>query len=156
MKKRIIRAIGKPTESWQKEAIHMYQTRLQAFGGIDLIELPEGHAKTAKPDEKRTRANEAESILKGIDDQAIVIALDQHGKTLTSEAFSKRITEWESQSHLVFIIGGSWGLDESVLKRANFKLSLGEMTLPHNIAKIVLLEQIYRAKMIEAGKEYHK
>lgn len=156
MKKRIIRAVGKPTESWQKEAIHMYQTRLQAFGGIEIIELPEGHGKTAKPDEKRTRSAEAESILKGIDNQTIVIALDQHGKILTSEDFSKRIVEWESQGNLVFVIGGSWGLDETVLKRANFKLALGEMTLPHNLAKIVLLEQIYRAKMIETGKEYHK
>lgn len=156
MKKLTIRSIGKPTESWQKEAIHMYQTRLQAFGGIELIELPEGHGKTAKPDEARTKSAEAESILKGIDAQAIVIAMDQHGKTLKSPDLSKKIAEWESQSHLVFVIGGSWGLHESVLKRANFTLSLGEMTLPHNLAKIVLLEQIYRAKMIQTGKEYHK
>jgi 23S rRNA (pseudouridine1915-N3)-methyltransferase len=156
MKKRTIRSIGKPTESWQKEAIHMYQTRLQAFGGIELIELQEGHGKTAKPDEKRTRSTEAESILKGIDDTAIVIALDQHGKTLDSLAFSKKIAEWESQSHIIFVIGGSWGLDETVLKRANFTLSFSAMTFPHNLAKIVLLEQIYRAKMIETGKEYHK
>lgn len=156
MKKLNIRAIGKPTESWQKEAIHMYQTRLQAFGGIEIIELPEGHGKTAKPDEKRTKAAEAESILKGIDSYAILIALDGRGKTLKSEDFSKKIQEWERQNHLVFVIGGSWGLDDSVLKRANFTLSLGDMTLPHNLAKIVLLEQIYRAKMIENGKEYHK
>jgi 23S rRNA (pseudouridine1915-N3)-methyltransferase len=134
----------------------MYQTRLQAFGGIDLIELPEGHGKTAKPDEKRTKSAEADSILKGIDSDAIVIALDQHGKSLDSEALSQKMSGWESQSHLVFVIGGSWGLDESVLKRANFVLSFGAMTLPHNLAKIVLLEQIYRAKMIETGKEYHK
>lgn len=156
MRKLTIRAIGKPTEPWQKEAIHMYQTRLQSFGGIDIVELPEGHGKTAKPDEKRTKSAEAESILKGIDAQTIVIAMDQHGKILDSEGFSKKIIEWESQSNIVFIIGGSWGLDESVLKRANFKLALGEMTLPHNLAKIVLLEQIYRARMIEGGREYHK
>jgi 23S rRNA (pseudouridine1915-N3)-methyltransferase len=156
MKKRTIRSIGKPTEPWQKEAIHMYQTRLQAFGGVDLIELPEGHGKTAKPDEKRTRSAESDSILKSIDRDTIVIALDQHGKMLDSKAFSQKIIEWESQGNIVFIIGGSWGLDESILKRANFTLSFGAMTLPHNLAKIVLLEQIYRAKMIENGKEYHK
>lgn len=156
MKKLIIRTIGKPTESWQKEAIHMYLTRLQAFGGVELIELPEGHGKTAKPDEKRTKAAEAESILKGIDKNAAVIVLDQRGKTLKSEDLSKKINEWERESNITFIIGGSWGLDETVLQRANYTLSLGAMTLPHNLAKIILLEQIYRAKMIETGKEYHK
>jgi 23S rRNA (pseudouridine1915-N3)-methyltransferase len=156
MKKCNIRTIGKPTESWQKEAIHMYLTRLQSFGGVELVELPEGHGKTAKPDERKTRSAEAQTILKGIDEAAIVIALDQRGKMLDSKAFSKKISEWESRNSLVFVIGGSWGLDETVLKRANFTLSLGEITLPHNLAKIVLLEQIYRAKMIENGREYHK
>lgn len=134
----------------------MYLTRLQAFGGVELIELPEGHGKTAKPDEKRTKAAEAESILKGIDKNAAVIVLDQRGKTLKSEDLSKKINEWERESNITFIIGGSWGLDETVLQRANYTLSLGAMTLPHNLAKIILLEQIYRAKMIETGKEYHK
>lgn len=156
MKNTTIRAIGRLHEPWQKEAIHMYAMRLERFGGIEIIELPEGHGKSAKPDPQKGMRDEGESLLKGIPDDAIIIALDSHGKTMDSHVFSDRIEDWSQKSRIVFLIGGSWGIDPDVLAKADFVLSFGPMTLPHGLARIVLLEQIYRAKMIETGSEYHK
>lgn len=156
MKNTIIRAIGRLQESWQKEAIHMYTTRLDRFGGIEVVELPEGHGKSAKPDPQKGMKAEGESLLKGIPEDATIIALDSRGKTLDSKTFSTHIQTWTQKGHLVFLIGGSWGIDPEVLQKADFTLSFGPMTFPHGIARIMLIEQIYRARMIEAGSEYHK
>lgn len=156
MKNTIIRAIGRLQESWQKEAIHMYTTRLDRFGGIEVVELPEGHGKSAKPDPQKGMKVEGENLLKGIPEDATIIALDSRGKTLDSKAFSTHIQTWTQKGHLVFLIGGSWGIDPEVLQKADFTLSFGPMTFPHGIARIMLIEQIYRARMIEAGSEYHK
>jgi 23S rRNA (pseudouridine1915-N3)-methyltransferase len=155
MKNLTIRAIGKPTDSWQREAIHMYAERLRPFADIQIIELPEGHDGSAKPNEAKTREIEAVSLLKGIPNDAFVIALDETGKSMASPDFSKRLADWsEGGRTIVFLIGGSWGLHENAKKYANFTLSFGPMTLPHNLARIVLLEQIYRAAMIQSGKTY--
>lgn len=156
MKNAVIRAIGKPQEAWHREAIHMYIERLNRFGGIELVELPEGHGKSAKPDPHKSLKIEGESLLKGIPDGAIIVALDARGKTLDSETFSAKIEAWEQRGRVIFLIGGSWGIDQEVLKKADFVLSFGPMTFPHGLARIMLLEQIYRAKMIGAGSEYHK
>jgi len=157
MKKLQIRAIGKLPESWQREAVHMYETRLEAFGGIEIIELPEGHGGSAKPDEAKTRHTEAVSIKKGIPEGACIVALDAGGVILTSEKFSSQIGAWESSAkQVVFVIGGSWGLDDAILGEADAILSFGPMTFPHGLARVMLLEQIYRAKMIGRGSEYHK
>jgi 23S rRNA (pseudouridine1915-N3)-methyltransferase len=157
MKNLIIRAIGKPTDSWQREAIHMYVERLRPFTDLTVVELPEGHGGSAKPNESKTKEIEAISLLKGIPKDAFIVALDETGKSLTSPALSKKMAEWSDGGRTIaFLIGGSWGLHESVLKQANVTLSFGPMTLPHNLARIVLLEQIYRAAMIQSGKTYHK
>ncbi|HWQ99568.1 MAG TPA: 23S rRNA (pseudouridine(1915)-N(3))-methyltransferase RlmH [Candidatus Methylomirabilis sp.] len=157
MKKTIIRTIGRPTEPWQREAIHMYQERLSPFGGVDVVELPDGHGGTAKPDVARAMKTEAASLLQGIPPDAYVVALDERGKALSSLQFAKLAAEWTSEgTTVVFLIGGSWGLDSSVTKRAHLVLSLGFMTFPHILARIVLLEQIYRTGMIRSGKTYHK
>ena len=157
MKKTIIRAIGRPPETWQREAIHMYVDRLKPFGGVEIVELPEGHGGSARPDIVRTLKTEAASLLKGIPENACVVALDGRGKRLTSEQFAGLAAEWEAEgTAVVFLIGGTWGLDASVTKRANLALSLGPMTLPHALARITLLEQLYRAAMIRSGKTYHK
>jgi 23S rRNA (pseudouridine1915-N3)-methyltransferase len=158
MKTLMIRTIGKLPESWQKEAIHIYEERLDAFGGVEIVELPEGHGGSAKPDEAKTRKVEAESLLKGIPDGAFIVALDETGKSMTSPTFATKLMDWSSGGSrtVVFLIGGSWGLDASVRDRSDVILSLGPMTLPHGIARVVLLEQLYRAKMISAGKTYHK
>ncbi len=157
MKNLIIRAIGRPTESWQREAIHMYEKRLKPFGGVEIVELLGGHKGSLKPDEAKTRKTESEHLLKGITDNALVVALDIRGKAFDSEEFAQNLSKWtEHNRQTVFLIGGSWGFDTSIKDRADVILSFGPMTLPHGLARIVLLEQVYRAKMISDGREYHK
>jgi 23S rRNA (pseudouridine1915-N3)-methyltransferase len=157
MQKIIIRAIGRASESWHREAIQTYLERLVPFARPDLIELPEGHGGSAKPDIEKTRRTEAESLLKGIPDHAFVVALDETGKQVDSASFAHKLDAWSEGSRtLVFLIGGSWGLDATIRDRADAVLSLGSMTLPHLLARIVLLEQLYRAATILAGKTYHK
>lgn len=157
MKHLVIRTIGKPTEDWHPQAIHSYLKRLTPFAKLDLIELSEGHEGSAKPDEAKTRRAEAESLLKGIPPDAWVVALDEGGKNLASPELAAKLADWTSGGRtVVFLIGGSWGLDPSVRERADFGLSLGKQTLPHLLARIVLLEQLYRAETILNGKTYHK
>ncbi|MFA6447185.1 MAG: 23S rRNA (pseudouridine(1915)-N(3))-methyltransferase RlmH [Patescibacteria group bacterium] len=150
-----IRCIGRLPETWQREAIHMYATRCSAFGAFEVLEYKEGHDKSTKPDIEKTTQKEAAELLKNLPSDALVIALDEQGKQLASTEFSKLLS-LNSDKQIVFLIGGSWGLHQSVLDRANVKLSLGKMTLPHALARIILLEQIYRGLMIERGSEYHK
>jgi 23S rRNA (pseudouridine1915-N3)-methyltransferase len=157
MHKTTLRVIGRAQETWHVEALESYLDRLSPFQKVDLIELPEGHGGSAKPDLAKTRKVEAESLLKGIPEGAFVVALDETGKRFDSPAFAKKFEAWtEGGRHVVFLIGGSWGLDGSVRERADAVLSLGEMTLPHLLARIVLLEQLYRAESILSGKTYHK
>ncbi len=157
MRRYIIRAVGKAKEPWQKEAVSEYEKRLKPFAKIDVTEIPEGSAGAKKPDEQKTRTKEAGSLLFSLPDNAFVVALDETGKNLSSEDFAKRIEkESESGRAIVFFVGGSWGLAEEVRKRADLVLSFGKETLPHILARIVLLEQLYRAETIIKGKTYHK
>ena len=157
MKKMIIRVIGKVHEAWQKEAIQMYMKRLQPLVDMEIIELSEGHSGSAKPNIVQAQEKEGESLLKSIPDNAVVIALDETGKKMSSKAFADKAGEWSQNGEtLVFLIGGSWGLSDEVRSRADHVLSFGEMTLPHILARITLLEQLYRSEMIGRGKEYHK
>lgn len=157
MNKTIIRAIGRLPEHWHHEALHMYQERLTPFVSLQIIELPEGHQGSVKPDLQKTRLAEAESLLKGIPKDAFIIALDEAGKNLSSPMLAEKTKEWAQDSRpLVFLIGGSWGLDKTVIAQSHLVLSLGQLTLPHALARIVLLEQLYRVAMIQAGKTYHK
>ncbi len=152
-----IRAIGKPTEDWQIEAAETYLTRLKPFAKVDVVELKEGHGGSSKPDEYKTRQAEAVSLLQGLKSGVKLIALDETGHNLDSVSLSRKLEKLsEDGSPLVFVIGGSWGLDQSVRDRATLVLSFGKQTLPHNLARIVLLEQLYRAETISRKKEYHK
>lgn len=152
-----VRSVGKAQEPWGKEAINMYATRCSLFGKIELIETAEGHGGSAKPNIAKAKQTEAESLLNKLPEDAYLVVLDEGGKQLSSPEFSATLEREASNGRpIVFIIGGSWGLDDEVLKRAGLKLSLGKITLPHTLARIVLLEQIYRAQMIGAGREYHK
>jgi len=152
-----IRAVGSPTESWQTEAISMYLNRLKPFAKVDLIEVAEGHQGSAKPDATKTRSREAESLAKGQPKGSFVIALDETGTNFDSPTLARKFETWsESGQSLVFLIGGSWGLDPALRSQANAVISFGKQTLPHQVARIVLLEQLYRAETIIRKKEYHK
>lgn len=135
----------------------MYATRCSLFGKIELIEVAEGHGGSAKPNVSKAMSTEAQSLLNNLPKDAYLIALDDQGKQFTSEEFAGLFEREASTGRpIIFIIGGSWGLGDEVLKKADLKMSLGKITLPHTLARIVLLEQIYRAQMIGAGREYHK
>jgi len=148
-------AVGKLKERFWREAADEYLKRLTAYATVRVVEITD---RDPVRGEARAMAEEASDILRAVPDGAHVIALDLGGKQLTSEAFSARLDALglDGRSSVAFVIGGSTGLDASVLARADEKLSLGQMTLPHNLARIVVLEQIYRAFRISRGEPYHK
>ena len=148
-------AVGKLKERFWREAADEYLKRLSAYGTIRVVEVAD---RDPARGEARAIAEEGADALRAIPDGAYVIALDLGGRQLSSEAFSARLDALglEGRSTVAFVIGGSTGLDAAVLGRADEKLSLGTMTLPHNLARVVILEQIYRAFRISRGEPYHK
>ena len=148
--------VGGTQETWQKEAILQYQTRIRPFAKLELIELPDERESSTVPVE-RLRAREAEAILKRVPEGAILIVLDELGREFTSPQWANLIeSEGGSGETLVFAMGGANGLDPELRKRARHTLSLGKQTMPHVLARIVLLEQLYRAETILHHKVYHR
>ena len=142
--------IGKLKESFWKDACEEYLKRLSRFAKIEVLELPE--SKTDDVDE------ESASILAHLPKSSYVIALDVAGNSLSSEGLAKKIKTLavDGTSHISFVIGGSNGYNDSVRKVADFRLSFSAFTFPHQLMRVVLLEQIYRAYKINAGEKYHK
>ena len=156
MHKLRIFAVGAPHEDWQREAIHSFCTRLRPFAQLEIKELPDGASGSAKPDPKKVKEKEAEGILRVVGGMSF-IALDERGKNLSSEEWAELVKEGaETGQTFGFVIGGAWGLDETVRERAVRTVSFGKQTVPHILARILLLEQLYRAETILKGKEYHK
>ncbi|HRH23538.1 MAG TPA: 23S rRNA (pseudouridine(1915)-N(3))-methyltransferase RlmH [Candidatus Magasanikbacteria bacterium] len=155
MMKITIISIGKLKESYWKEAEAEYLKRLSAFAKIDIIEHKEiGFSE--KDNTESIKEKEAEIILNSIPESSYIIALDPQGKETTSEALSKKISDLEhTTSHLTFIIGGPLGIHESIFKKTNLKLSLSPLTFTHQMTRVILIEQTYRAYMIKTGKSYH-
>lgn len=153
-------AVGKIKESYLKEGINEYIKRLRRFCNIDIIEVADQQApeSLSPAQEEQVRETEGESILKKIKPGSTVIALDVRGISLDSVEFADKINNYaiSGNSHITFIIGGSLGLHNNVLKAANERLSLSRMTFPHQLTRLILLEQIYRAFKIINGEVYHK
>jgi 23S rRNA (pseudouridine1915-N3)-methyltransferase len=157
MNKVVIRAIGRLNEAWLREGVDMYVDRSKPYIKIEIIELPEGHGGSTKPDIEKTKRIEGKALLKGLPPDAVLVVLDETGKELTSINFSVRLADWQAAGKTAcFVIGGSWGLDKELLKKADFVLSFGKLTLPHSLARLLLAEQLYRAACIQTGKAYHK
>ena len=155
MLKVTIVALGSIKESYFREAIEEYTKRLQAFVQLEIKELKDV-SFSDKDNKDMVKAKEAETIIAAIPRDSYVIALDENGTQFTSEEFAKRIEAIKLQSsHVVFIIGGTLGLDPSVFEHINLKLSLSKNTLTHQMVRVFLLEQIYRIQMISSGKPYH-
>jgi len=152
--------IGKLKERYWTEAVQEYGKRLSKYCTLSINELKEEKAPdNASPaEEAAVKEAEGKSILKRIKKDAYVIALEIKGKELTSEALSEKMESLgiEGKSELVFIIGGSLGLSEEVLARADFRLSFSKMTFPHQMIRVILLEQIYRSFKIMRNETYHK
>lgn len=159
MKVKII-AVGKLKEKYLKDGIAEYGKRMSRFAKFEIVEL----ADEKIPDNASVAQNqqimekEGERILAKISERDYVIVLAIEGKQLSSEAFSQIIADatLRGYSDIVFVIGGSLGLADKVKKRANLRLSFGLLTLPHQLMRLVLSEQIYRVFMIQQGSPYHK
>ena len=148
-------AVGRLKEKFWSSAADEYLKRLQPYARVSVSEVPN---RDSSRDEARALAEEGADVLRALSPNSPVIALAIDGKTLSSEQFAARIERFglEGHSSITFVIGGSGGLDARVLEAADERLSLGPMTLPHNLARVVLLEQLYRAFRIIRGEPYHK
>ena len=153
-------AIGKLKEKYWQEAVKEYSKRLGAYCSLEIIELRESllRANASAADEEAVKRAEGEEILNRIRKTDYVITLEIKGKSLTSEALSEKIEQLgiDGHSDIAFVIGGSLGLSPQVSKRADFKLSFSAMTFPHQMMRVILLEQIYRSFKIQRGEPYHK
>lgn len=152
--------IGKLKEKYWTAAIDEYSKRLKGYCNLEIIELKEARLpdKAGPAEELAVKEAEGEEILKKIKDNQYVITLEVKGKMLSSEKLAEKIETLaiDGQSNVVFVIGGSLGLSAAVSKRANFKLSFSEMTFPHQMMRVILLEQVYRAFKINRNEAYHK
>ncbi|MEC1449757.1 23S rRNA (pseudouridine(1915)-N(3))-methyltransferase RlmH [Bacillus haynesii] len=153
-------AIGKLKEKYLKQGIDEYIKRLSAYAKVDIIELPDEKApeNLSDQDMKIVKDKEGERILSKISPDAHVIALVIEGKMKSSEELADNMDRLATygKSKVTFVIGGSLGLSDAVLKRANEKLSFSRMTFPHQLMRLILLEQVYRAFRINRGEPYHK
>lgn len=152
--------VGKIKEKYFTDAIKEYTKRLSRYCKLEIVELPDEKTpdNASDAEELQIKAKEGDKILKSIKDGSYVIALAIEGQKLTSEKLADKIEKLgiRGESHICFIIGGSLGLDERVLKRADYLLSFSDMTFPHQLMRVILLEQIYRSYRIINGEPYHK
>jgi 23S rRNA (pseudouridine1915-N3)-methyltransferase len=148
-------AVGRLKERFWREAADEYLKRLGAYATVRVVEVDD---RDSGRDAARSLAEEGADILRAIPDGSHVIALDIAGKQRSSEDFSAHLGELglEGRSSVTFVIGGSVGLAADVLVRADERLSFGPMTIPHNLARVILLEQVYRAFRIMRNEPYHK
>ena len=160
MQKVTILCVGKLKEKFYTDAAAEYVKRLGRFCKMEIVELPEERLPEAPSPAQIEAAlsKEADAIRAKLPPSAAVIAMCVEGKPLSSEQLAKLMadTATQGQSHLVFLIGGSFGLHPSVKALAFFRLSMSPMTFPHHLARVMLLEQIYRGYQINAGSRYHK
>lgn len=159
MKIKIV-TVGKLKEKYLKDGIEEYSKRISRFATVEMIELADEKTPDRASDSENEKILDLEGnrIISKIGDREFVIVLAIEGKTLSSEEFSKQLEQAyiNGYSTLTFVIGGSLGLSPQVKKRANLFLSFGRLTLPHQLMRLVLTEQIYRAFTIQQGSPYHK
>ena len=151
--------MGRLKEKYWRDAAAEYEKRLSRFGKWETIELPDlpEPANSSPAIEEQIKKKEGEAILARIRDGDIVVCLCIDGRQMDSVQLSHKLTELiDTGRRVVFVIGGSLGLSPEVVRRAQMKLSFSPMTFPHQLARIMLLEQTYRALKIAAGERYHK
>ena len=152
--------VGKMREKFYIDAFSEYEKRLRAYCKFECVELNEQRLPDdpAAGEISAALSREAGEILRSIPADAYVVALCVEGKQMPSEGMARLIAERENSGKpkLCFVIGGSFGLDESVKARADRRLSMSEMTFPHHLARVMLAEQVYRGFKINEGARYHK
>lgn len=152
--------VGKLKEAYLRDACGEYVKRLGAYSRIKIIELPESRLPDDPSDKEIAAAldNEAKQIMASVPQNSAVIAMCIEGKTMSSEDFSKKLTDFgvNGKSTVSLIIGSSFGLAQSVKNSADIRMSMSPMTFPHQLARVMLLEQLYRAMSIANNGKYHK
>lgn len=152
--------VGKLKEKYLKDGIDEYKKRLTRYCNLEIIEVPDEKApeNLSPKEEEMVKQKEGQNILRYVKETSYVIALAINGRLLSSEEFAAQISDLAvgGSSHVTFVIGGSLGLSPEVLGRANYKLSFSKMTFPHQLMRMILVEQIYRGFRIINGEPYHK
>lgn len=151
-------AVGRGMPKPVAELVADYQSRLKRFGKCPLVEIREEKVTGSPTERQKALVREADRIKKKIPPGAFTVALDLSGKALSSEELSQQMSKWRDQGQrdLVFIIGGADGLDRSLVEACSYKLSLGKPTWPHMLARVLILEQLFRANAIQKGIPYHR
>ena len=151
---------GKLKEKYLKDGIAEYSKRLSAYTKLEFIEVPDEKCpqKLSPADMEIVKRKEGDKILSKINLSSYIITLELEGKLLSSEGLAKKIEgiAINGNSHITFVVGGSLGLHSSVTKKAQFKLCFSKMTFPHQLIKLILIEQIYRCFRILKNEPYHK
>lgn len=151
----MIAAVGKPRDRHLAAAIDEYETRAARYWPLEVAEVREASGKGVSPDQ--TREKESERLLERVPDGAVVVVCDERGDRLTSAQFATLLTTTRDRAtDLAFVIGGAYGHADSVRARATRMIQLAPWTLPHEMARLVLSEQLYRAGTIARGEPYHK
>lgn len=152
--------VGKVKEKFYRQALEEFEKRLSRYCKLEIIEVQDEKTpeRASEMEEMQIKEKEGQRLLKYIKEDAWVCALAIEGQMLDSVELSQKMEQLGigRTSHMIFVIGGSLGLAEEVLKRADFKLSFSKMTFPHQLMRVILLEQIYRAYRIMQGEPYHK
>lgn len=149
-----ILSVGNLKETYLKNGINEYDKRLKSYAKINFVEVVESNKGTIDEQKKE----EGERLLKRLKEDSFLIALAIQGKSITSEGLAlliKEVTTYKSSS-ITFIIGGSNGLDKAVLDKADYLLSFSSFTFPHQLMRLILVEQIYRSMKINKNEQYHK
>lgn len=158
MKIRIV-AVGKLKEKYLREGVAEYEKRLAPFASVELLETREEYMaeNPSEAQRQQTLAKEGERLLRLVPERSFLIVLDVRGKLLSSEALAKELASLalQGQSDLTFLIGGAFGLSPAVRERADLRISFSPMTFTHQIVRLLLYEQIYRAFKINRGEKYH-
>jgi 23S rRNA (pseudouridine1915-N3)-methyltransferase len=152
--------LGKLKEPFYRSAVAEYEKRMKAYGGIAILELPEIRLPENPSQAQIAGAlkKEAETVRAKLPKNCWLCVLTPEGKLVSSEELAKKLSTVRTggKSELVFLIGSSFGLDEELKAQADFRLSMSPMTFPHHLARVMVLEQLYRAESILAGSKYHK
>ena len=158
MKIRIV-AVGKLKEKYLREGVAEYEKRLAPFASVELLETREEYMAENPSEAQRqeTLAKEGERLLRLVPEKSFLIVLDVKGKLLSSEVLAKELASLalQGQSDLTFLIGGAFGLSQAVRERADLRISFSPMTFTHQMVRLLLYEQIYRAFKINRGEKYH-
>lgn len=153
-------AVGKLKEKYIKDGINEYLKRLSRFCDMEIIEVEDEKApeSLSAAEEQQVKKKEAERIFKKVKEGSAVIVLDVRGDRMGSEDFASKLSSFfvSGVSHITIIIGGSLGLDPSLLKAARLRFSMSDLTFPHQLVRLILMEQLFRAFKIMNGETYHK